>query len=35
MRYEFLIHDRDCIFAKHLDQSIRTLGMSIPDQPDR
>ena len=35
MRYEFLIHDRDCIFAKHLDQSIRTLGIKVLKSPPR
>ena len=35
MRYEFLIHDRDCIFAKHLDQSIRTLGIKVLRSPPR
>jgi hypothetical protein len=28
-RYEYLLHDRDNIFAKHLDESIRKLGVKI------
>ena len=28
-RYEFLIHDRDCIFASQLDESIRALGIKV------
>ena len=28
-RYTFLIHDRDCIFASHLDESIRALGIKV------
>jgi hypothetical protein len=28
-RYKFLIHDRDCIFAKHLDGSIAKLGVRV------
>jgi putative transposase len=26
-RYEYLLHDRDSIFAKHLDESIERLGV--------
>jgi transposase InsO family protein len=32
-RYEFLIHDRDCIFAKHLDESIGRLGVKVLKSP--
>ncbi len=36
-RYRFLIHDRDCIFASQLDESIRALGIrmlkSAPHSP--
>jgi transposase InsO family protein len=28
-RYQFLIHDRDSIFASHLDESIRALGVRV------
>jgi putative transposase len=28
-RYKFLIHDRDGIFASHLDESIRALGIRV------
>jgi putative transposase len=28
-RYRFLIHDRDCIFASKLDESIRALGIRV------
>jgi hypothetical protein len=28
-RYRFLIHDRDSIFANHLDESIRRLGIMV------
>jgi transposase InsO family protein len=28
-RYRFLIHDRDCIFACKLDESIRALGIRV------
>jgi putative transposase len=34
-RYEFLIHDRDCIFASHLDESIRRLGIRVLKSPPR
>jgi putative transposase len=30
-----LIHDRDSIFAKHLDKSIRALGLSVLKSPPR
>jgi putative transposase len=32
-RYEFLIHDRDSIFANHRDQSIGRLGVSVLKAP--
>jgi putative transposase len=32
-RYGFLIHDRDSIFAKHLDESIRRLGIKVLKSP--
>ena len=28
-QYRFLIHDRDCIFASRLDESIRALGIRV------
>jgi transposase InsO family protein len=28
-RYKFLLHDRDCIFASQLDESIRALGLRV------
>lgn len=28
-RYKFLLHDRDGIFASHLDESIRALGIKV------
>jgi hypothetical protein len=28
-RYKFLLHDRDSIFANHLDDSIRALGIKV------
>jgi putative transposase len=28
-RYKFLLHERDCIFASHLDESIRALGIKV------
>ena len=28
-QYEFLLHDRDSIFASHLDESIRKLGIRV------
>jgi len=31
--YEYLIHDRDRIFAKHLDDSIRALGIAALRSP--
>jgi transposase InsO family protein len=32
-RYRFLIHDRDSIFANHLDESIRRLGIKVLKSP--
>ena len=32
-RYGFLIHDRDSIFANHLDESIRRLGIKVLKSP--
>ncbi len=31
--YRYLLHDRDSIFAKHLDESIRALGLSVLKSP--
>ena len=31
--YRFLLHDRDSIFAKHLDDSVRCLGLDILKSP--
>jgi putative transposase len=28
-RFKFLLHDRDCIFAKHLDESVERLGIRV------
>jgi putative transposase len=33
--YRYLIHDRDSIFAKHLDESIKALGLSLLNSPPR
>jgi len=35
VRYRYLIHDRDSIFAKHLDESIEALGLSVLKSPPR
>jgi len=32
-RYEYLLHDRDRIFAEHLDVSVRRLGMTVLKSP--
>jgi len=32
-RHKYLIHDRDAIFAKHLDNSIRALGVDVLRSP--
>jgi putative transposase len=34
-RYEYLLHDRDGIFARHLDQSIANLGVTVLKSPLR
>ena len=34
-RYEYLLHDRDSIFAKHLDESIAKLGVKVLKSPPR
>ena len=31
--YNYLIHDRDSIFARHLDDSIRALGLAVMRSP--
>src|SRR5712671_4320647 len=32
-RYEYLLHDRDSIFAQHLDESIARLGVKVLKSP--
>jgi putative transposase len=32
-RYEYLLHDRDSIFAEHLDESIANLGVTVLKSP--
>jgi putative transposase len=34
-RYEYLLHDRDSIFSKHLDESIERLGVTVLKSPPR
>jgi putative transposase len=34
-RYEYLLHDRDSIFAGHLDESIGRLGVTVLRSPPR
>jgi putative transposase len=34
-RFQHLLHDRDCIFAEHLDASIARLGVGILKSPPR
>jgi transposase InsO family protein len=34
-RYEYLLHDRDSIFAEHLDESIARLGIRVLKSPPR
>jgi putative transposase len=34
-QYRYLLHDRDCIFAKHLDESIARLGVKLLKSPPR
>jgi len=33
--HRYLIHDRDSLFAKHLDDSIRSLGLDVLKSPPR
>ena len=33
--HRYLIHDRDSIFAKHLDESIKALGLKVLKSPPR
>jgi hypothetical protein len=33
--YAYLLHDRDSIFAKHLDESIKALGLAVLKSPPR
>jgi transposase InsO family protein len=33
--YGYLLHDRDSIFARHLDESIRALGLNVLKSPPR
>ncbi len=34
-QYEYLLHDRDRIFAEHLDESIARLGIKVLKSPPR
>jgi transposase InsO family protein len=34
-RYEYLLHDRDSIFAKHLDESVERIGITVLKSPPR
>jgi putative transposase len=34
-QYEYLLHDRDSIFANHLDESIAKLGVKVLKSPPR
>ena len=34
-RYEYLLHDRDSIFAKHFDESVTRLGITVLKSPPR
>jgi transposase InsO family protein len=34
-RYEYLLHDRDSIFAQHLDESIERFGVTVLKSPPR
>jgi transposase InsO family protein len=34
-QYEYLIHDRDCIFSADLDASVRRLGLRVRKSPPR
>ncbi len=33
--YRYLIHDRDSIYARHLDESIKALGLKVLKSPPR
>jgi putative transposase len=33
--HQYLLHDRDSIFAKHLDESIKALGLKVLKSPPR
>jgi transposase InsO family protein len=33
--HQYLLHDRDSIFAKHLDESIKALGLRVLKSPPR
>jgi transposase InsO family protein len=33
--YRYLLHDRDSIFAEHLDESISRLGLTVLKSPPR
>ena len=34
-RYDYLLHDRDSIFAQHLDESVNKLGIKVLKSPPR
>ena len=34
-RYDYLLHDRDSIFAQHLDESVKKLGIKVLKSPPR
>ena len=34
-RYSYLLHDRDSIFAEHLDESVKRLGIRVLKSPPR
>src|SRR5882762_3732725 len=34
-RYDYLLHDRDSIFAQHLDESVKKLGITVLKSPPR
>ncbi len=34
-RYDYLLHDRDSIFAQHLDESVNRLGIKVLKSPPR
>jgi len=34
-RYDYLLHDRDSIFAQHLDESVNKLGLKVLKSPPR